>query len=255
VRRAAHAIVGHGGGIADARCLEALPARSELRESVDMDVVVEHRHAPAAELHGPIDASAEVSVVVMHPHRPALVLGSAQRGWVRPRQVEWPAEVDLVQRSSGGGAVFVDATQSVWIDLVVSRAADVLPDDVVSSMVLAGQWWANALCACGAEGLVVHDAPLVPGRVPEVCFSGRGPGEVMLGDRKLVGLSQRRTRSTVRIQGQFHVGDPTDVTHRLLGLAAPIDRDRPACWSLSGVNAPLLAGQVADALRRVIASA
>jgi lipoate-protein ligase A len=37
-----------------------------------------------------------------------------------------------------------------------------------------------------------------------VCFAGVGPGEVLTGDRKLVGLSQRRTRHGIRIQCQAH---------------------------------------------------
>jgi lipoate-protein ligase A len=33
-----------------------------------------------------------------------------------------------------------------------------------------------------------------------VCFAGIGPGELFVGDRKLVGMSQRRTRAGARFQ-------------------------------------------------------
>jgi hypothetical protein len=38
-----------------------------------------------------------------------------------------------------------------------------------------------------------------------VCFAGRGPGEVITADgRKLLGLSQRRTRNWIRLQCLVH---------------------------------------------------
>jgi hypothetical protein len=44
-------------------------------------------------------------------------------------------------------------------------------------------------------GLSVHTGRSVPGALGDlVCFAGRGPGEVFLDDRKIVGLSQWRSR-------------------------------------------------------------
>jgi lipoate---protein ligase len=54
-----------------------------------------------------------------------------------------------------------------------------------------------------------------------VCFAGIGPGEVMLDGRKLVGLSQRRTRDGVRIQGTLYTSSPT------IDLAALLRPPRP----------------------------
>jgi len=43
--------------------------------------------------------------------------------------------------------------------------------------------------------LWVHTGRSVPGPLGDlVCFAGRGPGEVFYGDRKIVGLSQWRSR-------------------------------------------------------------
>jgi lipoate-protein ligase A len=39
---------------------------------------------------------------------------------------------------------------------------------------------------------------------PLVCFAGLGPGEVSAGGRKLVGISQRRTRAAARFQCAVH---------------------------------------------------
>ena len=35
---------------------------------------------------------------------------------------------------------------------------------------------------------------------PVVCFAGTGPGEVLVAGRKVVGISQRRTRAGARFQ-------------------------------------------------------
>jgi len=75
-----------------------------------------------------------------------------------------------------------------------------------------------------------------------------------VGENKLVGLSQRRTRHSVRIQGQFHVVDPTDITHDILGLDPPGDNERPALWPEAGVDAVVLGRTVAAALGVMISS-
>ena len=54
-----------------------------------------------------------------------------------------------------------------------------------------------------------------------VCFAGLGPGEVLLDGRKLVGLSQRRTRNGVRIQGTLYTAPPAIDLARLLRPPRP----------------------------------
>jgi hypothetical protein len=39
----------------------------------------------------------------------------------------------------------------------------------------------------------------------QICFAGLGSGEVLLAGRKLVGISQRRTRSAARFQSLCHL--------------------------------------------------
>ena len=219
-----------------------------------MDVAIHEWCAPAAELHQRREAATDVEIVVMVPERPAMIFGSAQRDVATTTPLGWPEGIDRVVRSSGGGAVFVDPTRSVWIDLFVSRRVAAMPDDVVRSMLTAGRWWADAVASCGVSGAWVNDGAMMRGATPEVCFSGRGPGEVMVRENKLVGLSQRRTRYSVRIQGQFHVVDPTDITHDILGLAPPSDDERPALWPETGVDAGVLGRTVAAALGTMVTS-
>src|SRR5204862_2621651 len=64
-----------------------------------------------------------------------------------------------------------------------------------------GAAWAAGLTACGVAGATVHRGGL--GRTAwsdRACFAGLGPGEVTLVGRKVVGISQRRTRHAARFQ-------------------------------------------------------
>jgi lipoate-protein ligase A len=165
------------------------------------------------------------------PSRPALVLGSRQTPAIVDLAACARAGVDVVNRRSGGGAVLVEPTTMLWLDIVVPRTAmpeGVDADDVRASMVWAGERWAAALAAAGADDgerarLTVHHGAMVTSDWSElVCFAGVGPGEVLVGDRKLVGLSQRRTRRWLRIQGLLHLAPAAiDITSLLAVDVAP----------------------------------
>ena len=105
---------------------------------------------------------------------------------------------------------------------------------------------AGALRSIGVAGVDVHDGPMTGGRWSSlVCFAGFGPGEVLLRQRKLVGISQRRTRNGSRFQCMVHVRWSPDV---LVGLlAAP----RPTVEELPGVA--VVSRDVADALPGAVA--
>jgi hypothetical protein len=86
---------------------------------------------------------------------------------------------------------------------------------------------------------------------PSVCFAGLGPGEVTLDGRKVVGLSQRRTREAVLFQCcAVRRWEPD----RLLDLLALDDADRArGAAELAGVAAGVgsgidLVGGLVDAL-------
>jgi lipoate---protein ligase len=135
-------------------------------------------------------------VVVRHRvDRPTLVLGSTQpteivAGWVlRERGVE------LARRRGGGGAVFLRPGDHLWLDAWIPRGDPLWVHDVSRAAEWVGAWWCGALERFGSSGLEVHIGRSVPGHLGElVCFAGRGPGEVLHGGRKVVGLSQWRSR-------------------------------------------------------------
>ena len=93
-----------------------------------------------------------------------------------------------------------------WIDVVIGRDDPEWVDDVGLAFAWLGAAWARAVAAIDpASAPAVHDGPLVRGRWGrQVCFAGLGPGEVSIRGRKLVGLSQRRTRAGARFQTVVH---------------------------------------------------
>jgi len=137
---------------------------------------------------------------VCDPTGPALVLGSAQAPDRVDRAACARAGVDVVRRRSGGGAVLVVPGEVLWVDLVLPAGDPLWQDDVGRAFHWVGDAWAAALAELDV-GAEVHRGALV--RTPwssEVCFAGLGPGEVTAGDRKVVGIAQRRTRTSARFQ-------------------------------------------------------
>ena len=109
--------------------------------------------------------------------------------------VAQPAGVDLIRRRSGGGAVWVD-DQMVWVDVIVPHTHRSAARDVGRAMWIVGEMWAAAIV-----GSDVHRGSMVnTEHSGQICFAGLGPGEVSIGGRKVVGISQRRSREGALFQ-------------------------------------------------------
>lgn len=121
--------------------------------------------------------------------------------------------------------MYVDPDNSLWIDAIVPRGHPLWSDDVGLAFNWVGESWAAALTATGLAGPTrVHTGRLMHpdwGRV--ICFAGLGPGEVVVDGRKVVGLSQRRTRDMARFQGLAvtELGAPTIRRHLRQGVLPP----------------------------------
>ena len=167
------------------------------------------------------------------PTATTLVLGSRQSEEIVDRNAAGRTGLEIVRRRSGGGAVLVDANHSVWIDVEVGIEDVRYCAEPMAMMAKVGQWWMEALRSLNCcppdlwqfEGAMECDAG---GDV--ICFAGRAHGELMVGESKLVGLSQRRSRDGARVQGQLHFADPTDVMLEVLAESSPLTR-RPALIS------------------------
>ncbi|CAN5595757.1 hypothetical protein BH23ACT3_BH23ACT3_11280 [soil metagenome] len=186
-----------------------------------MELRVEHATGSAADFHGrelPFDNR----LVVWHfaVDGPAIVLGSRQRDHVLELAACREAGVEVVHRRSGGGLVYLEPGGALWVDVVVPATDRRSIADVRGSMEWMGEQWVEALRRVGwSDGVVMHRGGLEGSSWSElVCFAGIGPGEVLLDGRKLVGISQRRTRSAARFQCAVHLR-PTSID--VLGLLTP----------------------------------
>lgn len=168
--------------------------------------VLERLAADAGALHGQdLDPSSGRAVWVLETTGPALVLGSTQHDGVVDRSAARQMEVAVVRRRSGGGAVLLVPSEHVWVDVLLPVGDPLWDDDVGASFGWLGAAWVRALASLGVHGAAVEDDPRCRTRLGRtVCFGGLVPGEVVVGEAKLVGLAQRRTRAGARFQCLIH---------------------------------------------------
>ena len=129
-----------------------------------------------------------------------------------------------------------------------------LDDDVGRATHWLGQLWVRTLARRRVEGATVHTGAMVCRPWSKlVCFAGLGPGEVSIGERKAVGISQRRTRLGARFQcALYHrwhrgagggAGRPPPLARRapasVAESACPSPTSRPHCSPGFALVAPM----------------
>jgi lipoate-protein ligase A len=158
---------------------------------------------PAGELHAEaVPPAPGRAVWVLEAAAPALVLGSTQGDDLVDREAAGRLGVEVVRRRSGGGVVLVEPGGTLWVDLIVPAGDPLWDDDVGRAAGWVGRAWQAALAEVGVAPTEVHEGALACGPLGRlVCFATVGAGEVTLPDRrKVVGVSQRRTRAAARFQ-------------------------------------------------------
>jgi len=187
------------------------------------------REGTAEELHHSV-LPVERGVWLLTPTRPAIVLGSSQKDEDVDHAFCTANGIDVVRRRSGGGAVYVHPTESLWIDIVVPRGDALWNDDIGKSMWWIGDWWVALLADAGVVSAQVHRGAFERNDWSDiVCFAGKGSGEVFPQEshaqQKIVGISQRRTRDYARFQCiAYFQWDAALHAAMLPGLANDVDR-------------------------------
>ena len=205
-------------------------------------------------------------VAITEPVDAALVIGSMQPIDTVDQAAVGKLGATVVRRRSGGGAVFVAPGAQLWIDFFVPQD-DPLAGDLVRSACDVGRMWVEAIEAPAGRvrSSAAYPAPAIPAlsAVPAVpaypasagsvaseappleifrgradrqgwgrlaCFASPGPGEVLAGGRKVVGMAGRRTRHGTWFQTMAPIEwDPTRV---------------PACLMLTAHERIDLAGEL-----------
>jgi len=170
----------------------------------NLDWQLERSTGSAAALHHRAVPDPASPTIWLHDvAQPALVLGSAQDDSLVNRPAAVAAGVEVCRRRSGGGLVGLRPGNDLWVDVIVPAGSALWSDDVGRASHWLGATWAATLTAVLPPGatIEVNTGSLVrreQGQI--VCFAGVGPGEVVVEGRKVVGLSQRRTRGAARFQ-------------------------------------------------------
>lgn len=215
-----------------------------------MDWILEQIVGGAQELHD-LGVEPRRTVRLLDVSAPALVLGSHQRtadlvsGSDRPGV--W-AGVELATRSSAGGAVWLAPGEQLWVDVVLPADDPLHCDDIR----VAARWMGDAWCGALGGATSTWQGDLRARSASAVaCFAGVGPGEVTLGGRKLVGISQRRTRDWSRFQCvAYHRWSPEKLLDRLAVTAANPTRSRAVADSSTTAS---VGAEIAWTLRNSVA--
>jgi lipoate---protein ligase len=190
----------------------------------------------AADFHA-MELPAERALWWCQVQDPTVILGSTQTVDDVDQNIAVESGLLVSRRRSGGGAVFVHPTDSVWVDITISRNDPLWKDDVVQSMLWLGDLFVEALSPW-VQAQVYRDSfsTGVDGRV--VCFASSSPGEVFVGTNKLVGISQRRSRDGARFQCVlYRQWQPAEWSHV---LASPDVRSRVADIPVATLDIPAL---------------
>lgn len=206
---------------------------------------VDSRRGHAQAHHArPLPEPAQRSVWVHIVDSPALVLGSAQSAELVDDRLAEMLGIQVVKRRSGGGAVLVVPGEVAWLDVILPAGDPLWDDDVSRSGLWLGHLWQSALDDLGLVRTRVHTGPLSCGSLGRmVCFAAVGPGEVTLDDRKLVGVSQRRSRQGARFQCAVYRRWEPDLLARLLRL----DSDAAASLTTAATGTGAPPAEVIDA--------
>jgi lipoate-protein ligase A len=138
---------------------------------------------------------------------PTIVLGGSQSDAIL---ADAAGAVPLRRRRGGGGAVLLQPGDA-WVDWWIPRDDPRWRVDIHECSYMVGEWWRIALSTVGVAA-TMHVGNVIDEPEHRVaCFSGRGPGEIFIDNRKAVGLTQWRVREGMFLSTVFHASPSIDL--------------------------------------------
>jgi lipoate-protein ligase A len=185
------------------------------------------------------------------PVQPAIILGSTQDRTLINEQACLVNGVEIVKRRSGGGIVFLAQDSTIWIDVEIPREHSLWLNDVGESSLWLGEVFKKELAELAHINLELHRGSMIKTTWSSlICFAGRGPGEVFTQDgRKVVGISQRRTRDWARFQCVISLQWKPELLLNLLNEPRPTISDIKNCGSDLSLDSATVAMKLIDAIQ------
>jgi len=193
----------------------------------------------------------------LHPHiwwftptQSALVLGSTQDLSVVNSTECLKRDIEIVKRRSGGGVVLLSSETTVWIDVLLPTTHELSVSDIGQAPLWLGKLFHKELGDLGVADLILHETAMEKSLWSTlICFAGRGPGEVFTSSgRKVVGISQRRTREWVRFQIVVSLAWRPDILLAILNAPKPTTDEISECGSNIEIDARLVGQTLFNAL-------
>ena len=144
-----------------------------------------------------------------------MVLGSTQNATQYLVDFCTANSLNLVKRASGGTGVILRRAQVIWIDVGLPSKDPLLEQDLSRSFHFLALAWLDALKSVGIVQGQIHAGKMRRSLdFSQVCFAGVGPGEILVGERKLVGMAQRRSEHGAYFHTMAYLEFPMDLTYR-----------------------------------------
>lgn len=192
----------------------------------------------------------ESVISLFTPVQPAIILGSTQERSLINEKACLAKRIEIVKRHSGGGIVFLAKGSTIWIDVEIPREHSLWLNDIGNSSLWLGEVFEYELSKICNIKLELHRGALIKTSWSSlICFAGRGPGEVFTQDgRKVVGISQRRTRDWARFQCAISLQWKPDLLLELLNEPRPTISDIENCGSNLSLDSATVATKLTEAI-------
>jgi lipoate---protein ligase len=141
---------------------------------------------------------------------PTVVLGSRQPATTLNALAVEREKVEVRRRRGGGGAVLL-RSDDTWLELWLPAGVGPTGPDLRATACRVGEWWSAAFEHLGVGTEVHRGAVARADQGAVACFAGLGPGELSVDGRKLLGLSQWRTREGTLISCVAAADSPGDL--------------------------------------------
>ncbi len=154
----------------------------------------------------------ERTVVLCKPLDFGVVIGSTQKVSTDLADYATSHSIKVHRRSSGGSAVVIDPRSSIWIDIFLPPNDPLASTSIERTFEVASTGWIALLDSLEIAGEVYRGPYSLPPKYKEICFAGRAHGEILVRDKKVVGMAQRRRRIGTYIHTMAYANFPYAAT-------------------------------------------